>query len=493
VVLFIAFVFAGQVAEGTNIIFALLTAAFNVIWATAFNVAGGLEYPSGAFVFAYGLFSVVIGFSAKVVLFEPGERNLRSPFETMLCYTVSMAMILLVCFLVKALRPQRPLISPPASLLQMKYASIACIGVVILQTFASGTSLNASGSLASAVRQISGFGDMAIFLATTYEIQRTNGRRSVNWVTVVMIAFGIFYGLVYFGKTSLLEGFLAWALAASIQGYNFKKHTLVGLSLAGFFMVYYMVPYSQYVRTKGSETGSLRENIPVAIEYLSDLNHTRSLYLEVVNNSDINQGVHLYDKDEGFLDRLIIVAIDDALIHYTDEGNVFGLTPTWTEIASLVPHFIWKDKPLVNTGNSYAHELNLLSEDDPTTGVAFSITSDAYHQATWLGILLVLPASLFFCFIISDSITGSAKYSPFALLPVINLFNGAATGGVGLPIRQGIYGTISLLLIVWVCKVVTPFVMKTIGRDSPAPSSLMPIGRAATVPQVTVSNLRRPV
>ena len=492
VILFIAIVFVGQELEGTDIVFALLTALFNGLWAAAFNISGGLDYPSGAFIFGNGLFSVVIGLSAKVLLFEPGERNLLSPIKTMLCYTVGMGMMLLVCFLVRALRPQRALIRGPESLLMMKYASIACLCVAILQTIVSGVAINESGSLLSAIHQISGFGEMAVLLATTYEIRRTNGTRSVNWVTAASIGMGIFYGIVYFGKTSLLLGTLAWAVAASIQGYNFKKTTLIGLSLAGVFMVYYLVPYSQYVRTKGSETGSLRENLLVAGEYLSDLNRTRSLYLESASGGSSLQGPHLYDKEEGFLDRLVIVAMDDALIHHTDQGNVFGLTPTWAEIANLVPHFIWKDKPLLNVGNAYAHELDLLPDDDDSTGVAFSIASDVYHQATWLGILLVLPASVFVCFFTCDSIAGNAKYSPFALLPIIQLFNGAATGGNGMLITQATYGIISLLVIVWVCKVATPFVVETIWRRSVVPSTLMPGGRAASIPQAAVPNLRRP-
>jgi hypothetical protein len=482
VLIFIALVFAGQEIEGTNIVFALLTAAYTGLWASAFNLTGGLDYPSGAFVFSNGLFSVVMGLGAKVLLFEPGERNLMAPNKTMLCYCVGMLMILLTCFVVRLLRPSRPLIGDLESLERMKHASIACLVVALIQAAVSGFSVNSSGTLLSAIRQIDGLETMAILLATTYEIRRSNGTRSVNWVTRAMIAYGIFYGLVYFGKAGLLNGILAWAVACSIQGYNFKKGTLIGLAAAGFFMVYYMVPYSQYVRTLGSETRSLQENIPVAIEYLSDLNRTRSLYLEIINGSDINQGPHLYDQNEGFLDRLIIIGIDDDLIHYTDQGNVFGLSPTVAEIANLVPHFIWKNKPLVNVGNTYAHELVLLQEDDETTGVAFSVTADAYHEATWLGILLIEPLVLFGCFIIFDSLAGSAKSSVFALLPIIGLFNAGAATGLGGPIHGATYGAISLLVVVWVSKVATPFIMRSVTKRGNPPADKTPAGLIAQIP-----------
>ena len=341
----------------------------------------------------------------------------------------------------------------------------------------TGFGMNSAGTVLSALRQIAGFPEMAIILATTYEIRHTQGRRSINWVTAVSIGIGIFYGLVYFGKTPLLSGVTLWIITASIQGYNFKKGQIIGVAAAFLFIMYYMVPYSQYVLTLGSATGSLRENIPVAIEYLSDLPRTRRLYLEIINDADVNDGPHLYDRNEGFLDRLIIVAIDDDLVHYTDQGNVFGLAPTLSAIGNLVPHVLWKDKPDLNSGNDYAHELGLLPEEDHTTGIAISVSVDAYHQAKWLGILLLLPCVLFFCFILCDSIAGNARVSPFAILPIFVLFNDGVSGGIGGPIRVGTYGMISLLAIYWVTRRVTPFFLNTIRRKDGPLLTFGPEGR----------------
>jgi hypothetical protein len=490
VILFIALVFVGQELEGTNIIFALLTALYNGLWATAFNTAGGVAYPSGAFILANGLFSVVIGFAAKVLLFEPGERNMMDPIGTMLCYCLGMGMILGVAYLTRVLRPLKPFLPPMDNLRQMKQGSIACLIVGLILVAVTGLGLNSSGSLLSALHQIAGFPEMAIILATTYEIRRTQGKRSLNWVTAVSIGIGIVYGLVYFGKTPMLAGVTLWAITAAVQGYNFKKGQVIGVSLAFLFMVYYMVPYSQYVRHLGSSTGSLRENIPVAIEYLADLPRTRKLYMETVSESDVNDGPHLYDRNEGFLDRLIIVAVDDDLIHYTNEGNVFGLTPTLSSIGNLVPHLLWKDKPDVNSGNDYAHELGLLPDEDHTTGIAISITADAYHQLKWLGILLVMPCALLFCLLICDSVAGNGTISPFAILPIFELFNEGVSSGVGGPIRLGTYGIFNLLLIYWVTMKFTPFVLNTIWRSGGPGLRTLPGGRIPA--PVSVSRLDAP-
>jgi hypothetical protein len=68
-----------------------------------------LQYPSGAFVLSNGLFSVVIGFGAKVVLGEAAQRNMFAPFGTVAVCTVGMAMTLVVVSVVRGLRPAQVL------------------------------------------------------------------------------------------------------------------------------------------------------------------------------------------------------------------------------------------------------------------------------------------------------------------------------------------------------------------------------------------------
>src|ERR1700709_527767 len=98
VALFLALLFVGQELESTNVVVAVLTSIFIALWAMAYNLSGGIEYPSGAFILSNGLFTIVIGFTAKVLLLEPGDRNMRAPIKTLLCYTVGMLMMLIVVF-----------------------------------------------------------------------------------------------------------------------------------------------------------------------------------------------------------------------------------------------------------------------------------------------------------------------------------------------------------------------------------------------------------
>ena len=51
-----AAIFVGQVLEGTDLLFSVLTAVYTLLWANAFNVAGGIRYPSGASSFSIDSF-----------------------------------------------------------------------------------------------------------------------------------------------------------------------------------------------------------------------------------------------------------------------------------------------------------------------------------------------------------------------------------------------------------------------------------------------------
>ena len=492
VAIFIAIMFVGQEAEGTSVVFALLTAVYIALWALAYNVAGGLAYPSGAYVLGSGLFSVVVGFAAKILFFEPGQRNLLAPNTTMLAYCAGMLGILIASVVTRFLRPRHGLLKGFDSLETMHRASILClfVGAVFVAIAGSGASAG-SGSVLSALSQVNRFPSMAILLSTTYVIQSTHGRRSVNWVVAVGIAIFFGAGLITFGKEGMLAGFVTWGIAATLQGYDYKKFQVLGLTLGFAFITYYLVPYSQYARVFAIHTGGVLQNLPVMFEYLGDLPRTRQLYLATLEGVDIAEDSHLYDQREGFLDRLIIVAPDDALIDFTAKGNIFGISPTISAFSNIIPHFIWPSKPAVNTGNVYAREMGGNS-DDTTTGITFSATADAFHEESWLGVLLLMPIVLSFSFVVQDSIAGSAEFAPWALLPIVGMSQ-ISGGGLGGAVYQATFGMVGLLFVYWTTKVAGPLVLNVVksrnstrtppsfdrpGRPVMAPSGPVPPGSA---------------
>jgi hypothetical protein len=475
---FIVIVFIGQIAESTSLEFASLTAIYLVLWASAFNVAGGLRYPSGAFIFSNGLFSVVMGFGAKVILGEKAESHLAAPIMTMVVYAVSMMMMLIVAVIVRHLRPAKGFIKGFSTTWELKRASLVCLVCGVgLSALVAGSS--GPGSALSALRQVKGFLPLTIIFGTVYEIRRSGGKRSMNWVVKLGIGVSFLLGLVNFGKEGMLIGFLAWGFAAMSEGYDFKPVPIISLAAGFVFFIYYLAPYSQYVRDQRSDSGRLVDDIPIALQYLGDLPNTRRLYLAEQEQVDISYGPHLYDKGEGFLDRLVQVSFDDFLVDFTERGHVFGLLPTYIAYANVIPHFIWADKPTGASGNMYMRETGILPDSDTTTGISIGAAFDAFHQASWLGVLLLLPFDLIVIFMIVDSVAGRVSDSPFAVLVMMMTFQAGAAAGLDGPIGLATVGMEGILFIVFVVKVVAPRVISVIGARQQ--NSLRPLGVAGAL------------
>jgi hypothetical protein len=123
-----------------------------------------------------------------------------------------------------------------------------------------------------------------------------------------------------------------------------------------------------------------------------------------------------------------MVSIDDALINHTQQFGTFGIAPVIQSFENVVPHFIWPDKPSLMAGNTYAHEVGLLAEEDTSTGVSFSSTAVAFHLLGWPGIFLLAPAIWLLLFTIFDSLCGDVRKAPWGLL-VLALFAHAAPEG----------------------------------------------------------------
>jgi hypothetical protein len=375
-----------------------------------------------------------------------------------------MAAILCVAFLTRSLRPQRGFLRPLDSVEEYRKAAIVCLstGSVLYVLSLIGV----TNQVLSVLRQINKLPQLGIVLATVYEITRSGGKRSFNWIVTSGMIFMFIAGLFSFGKEGMLLGFAAYMVAAVLSGYDFPKIQIVISALLFAFFSYYLVPYSQYAR--GFRATTAAGNLAVAAQYLGNLSETRRLYEDILEDFDISGEPH----------RLIVLPSDDALIAYTNEGHVFGLSPTYAAFANAIPRFLWHSKPVVNAGNTFAHELGELLEDDTTTGVSFSATAEAYHEAKWLGVMLLMPLVVFLYCIIGDSIVGSAKWAPWAMIPILDVLGIGPDGGLSGPIYYFTYAMFGMCVIYWIIKVGAPFVLRTLSARHAAPidvSNLKPV------------------
>jgi len=241
----------------------------------------------------------------------------------------------------------------------------------------------------------------------------------------------------------MFEPIVCYLAAAAAQGYKFSIRQVAAGVLGCYFLLHFMVPYSQYGRNVRLNTApsfaQFSGNISSAIAQLSDLEGTRESYLATAEvallKTDAGYG-HYFNQDQGLFERLHMLGPDDALIDATDQGrSQYGLAPLWYAVEDIVPHFLWRDKPNAAYGNLYSHEILYYAGEDFTTGISFSPGGEAYHAAKWYGVFLVAPLVFFATFLVFDTLCGDLRRTPWGLLAVAVFAQiapeGMLTGSIG--------------------------------------------------------------
>jgi hypothetical protein len=456
-VVFASAVFAGQILEKTDVKFAALCWLYVIISTLAFNAAGGFVYPSGWFIFFNAALTSILGVTYKVLLVEPGESHLLAPVTTMTAYCVAMALMLLVALLNKKLRPRRGLLAGMGTGEDMKKAALGALLVGgVLQAVSYTAPEN--GSFLSAIRQINYFTQMAILLGTFYEVRKSGGVRSTDWIVwVAGIYLFLLGGILGYSKQGMLVSIVTWLAASIAAGHDFTRKQVIGVVLAFVFFQMYLVPYSQVGRDLREESPTFLTDAVLAFNMLSNLGGIRDQYREADSEiPDEGAAPHLYDTGQGFFDRLNMLSPDDALIAYTNDGNEEGLLPTYYAFVNVIPRFIWKDKPYFFVGNVYAREIGMISEDNDTTGISFSPAADAFHQASFYGVVMLLPPIIFLLFIVMDSLSGDIREAPWGILFCVLVAHDANEGMLGGQVYIATYVAFGVTVVALMAKYVLP-------------------------------------
>ena len=451
---FIILVVVAQRLEGTDLTFSLLCGVYIALFTLAFRLGGGLFYLAGSFVFFNGVSSALLGIVYKIFVGEPGESNLHSPNRLMLAYCLGMAGMGLAAGLSQRFIPRRSLLSGMAAGESMKNAAIGCLVFGVILQLVSAGGLQNGASFASAIGQINHFIQMAIILGTTYEIFSSKGKRSTNWIVWTAGLWLFFFGVIVFSKDGMFISLFSWIIPCITLRFDFSRKQVAYGAVGIFLMLHYLVPFSQYGRAFRTEDGG--GNARAAIALLSHPEATRQLYLNTEEVAEDSGGPHYYNEPQGLMDREQMLAFDDALIDYTAQGNVRSLEPLIQEFEAIVPRFIWAGKPNVFSGNEFAREIQVLGQDDLTTGISFSPTGDAYHEAEWFGVGVVLPIILFMLFFIGDSLAGDTRVSPWGLLLIALAATAAPEGLMQGSVYLMSYGAFAVAVIALLARYVLP-------------------------------------
>lgn len=416
-----------QQLEGTSPPFSLCCALFIIVATFTFNFAGGLTRPSGGYVFFYAILAVILGLFWKAFLGERADSNLTQPLLTILVSLGGITAMFGAIFLSRKLTARRAFLGNIVTDANLQNAAIGCMIMGIALTLAITVLPYGNGTILSALAQLNQFLPVAIILGTIYQIRKSGGISSINSIVLISGCFAFLYGCISFSKEGIFTPLLCWVIAAASQRYKVALYQIVGFVLVMGFIVYFLVPYSQYGRgfiTRGSDTvskeGAFYKNIDTSIDLLSDLGDVRQKYEAIMAEQQSNgTGPAYFNTTQGLLDRLQMLSMDDAIINVTEQQGSFGFIPIIAGFENFVPHFLWPEKPTLHYGNVYAHEIGMLAPDDDTTGISFSPMGEAYHLGRWTGIFLVAPLLWIMLFVLFDSLCGDVRTSPWGLFAIV--------------------------------------------------------------------------
>jgi hypothetical protein len=419
-----------QIYQGTAPLFSLCSCLFIVVAAVAFNVAGGITRPSGAYIFFYAVLAVIVGLTWKAVLGEAADSNLQTPMVTIEVYLCGICGLLAAAYVSKRLTSKRGLLANFVTDENIQSATMGCLitGLVLICVFALVPM--EPGGVLSALLQLNRFLLMAMFLGVIHAIRRSGGTSSISLPVLIAGGVAFLMGVLGFSKEGMITPFLCWLVAAASQRYKVSLTQIAGILLLTFFIFEYLVPYSQVGRNY--QGTSRTSNIDVSISLLENLGSVRSEYAGSQASDEEDQlAVGYFTRHQGFFDRLQMIGPDDSLVALTESGTVPGIVPVYLYFGNLIPHFIWKDKPNWGGGNLYARQMGVISEDDTSTGISFSPSGEAFHLMRWTGVLILAPVLWIMLFTLIDSLCGDVRKSPWGLLAIITFAHVAPEGGIG--------------------------------------------------------------
>ncbi len=465
VVTFAALLAVVQQLEGTDILFTLCSFSFIVLAGVAFNLAGGFTRTSGGYIFFYSTLAAIVGWVVKAVLVEPADSHLTVPNLTAMVYLGTMFSMTMAILISKRLTSKEPWLGNMLTEENMEASAIGCAVVGFFVTLVTLIVPHEPGDLLSVVNQVNQWAQLAVVIGVIDEIKRSGGRRSVN-IAVLLGGATTFVltGLVTFGKQGLFLPILCYLVAAGSMRYRFNPRQVLGWGLAVFFILHYLVPYSQYGRTLKSreETLSLESflyNANASVSALSDLQGIREEYLADYEAERAKGSPAYFNEQQGLFDRFQMLVVDDKLIKISSEGvNPYGLLPLANVFMNMVPHFLWPDKPVLTFGNLYAHEVGMVGDKDFSTGISFSPGSQAFHMAGWLGVFLIAPAVFTVVFWFFDSLCGDTRTSPWGLLSVAVFAHIAPEGMLDGALGSIFHTGVGLVVAALFCAYVMPIV-----------------------------------
>lgn len=274
-----------ELVEGTSPLYAVLVFCYFMFSVFAFNVAGGFSRPSGAYIFFYSTLVAGVGTVYKALLGQPAQTHLTAPTLVMSIYVATVLMLLAAAFLTRRFVTTRDGISGLMHVPRIDFgtSALGCVVAVFIINNAAAIFPNGGGSVLHAIYMINYFLPLGILLGTIHAVRTSQGRHSTSLLTVGVLIYSTFYGLLSFSKQGMFTPFVCYVLGITWARFRLQlRHIALILGFA-LFAQYFMVPLANVGREEGV-TYSEEERLGIVSKYLLHPDHLQAAYKERINS-----------------------------------------------------------------------------------------------------------------------------------------------------------------------------------------------------------------
>lgn len=447
-----------ELLEGTDPLYATLVFCYLMLSVLAFNTAGGFTRPSGAYIFYYSTLVAGVGTVYKALLGQPAQTHLQSPLLVMSVYTATVAALLLAAFITRRIVNSKDGVAGLLNVPQLDFG-LSALGCVVMVFLINASYSLVSGFAASIVRGIAlinYFLPLAILIGTIAAVRNSGGRRSTSALTITVLVYATYGGLLSFSKQGMFSPFVCWVLGLAWARYRLRLGHILTILAFAIIAQTWMVPLANVGREE-TVTGSNEERLGLVEHYAL---HPMLLRENNRERQEAYGGLELlyYGSPQGIFDRFTMLPNDAQLISFTADGNYFGYLPIISYFENWVPHIIAPNKlqGVWIGGNRYAHELGQLAEGDMTTGISYSPSGEAFHIDGWRCVLFVQPLIFILLFVTTDTVCGDLRAQPWGLLPLLLFAHVAPEQLLGGSINYVWLGNVGTTFAIFVCGYVAP-------------------------------------
>lgn len=410
----VALLVIGELVSGTPMYFTAMMAITLLSIGVTYNLLGGAATFGGILFASFALRTIVISQFAKVLLFEPADKNLEAPQLTISVYAAFFFCALLGTFIF--CRVRLPLPKPLESLTEAQtsvlYISAFLTGLVAslifeiyLVTAGEQKEYNSMQSVGLAFTPLLLF---SMVIAVDARIRRTGGRHSFDlaaffpWIALAMLGF------IDTARRNMILPTVLYLATCYLRGYRFKKRHYAVALMGIVAFSYFIGPLELY--TRGFSSGqSFKDRAYWAFHILAthhDPTELRNAAQQAVESGGGATREQYYSRPGTYqLSRFALIRADSNLISACSNGFHYGFTAIRLAFLKSIPTIFYKNKPRYTTVGDYVGGVSGVSGDrEGFSFPAMSIISDSYGAFGWMGVILSSFFGFPMAFMVCESI-----------------------------------------------------------------------------------------